>query len=92
MAGAFVFPFFLLASWGIHHFLKDEGISDAGALFEPGVLRRQSRLLFRGIGTTSAAWAYLPGACALARSALETRRQQLGSGAHRALGHGRSPK
>ncbi|HEY6929152.1 MAG TPA: YfhO family protein [Thermoanaerobaculia bacterium] len=80
MAGALFLLFhFLLASWGIHRLLKDEGISDAGALF--------GALVYCAGGFSASlswywnhfgGWAYLPGACALARSGLETRRQRLG--------------
>jgi hypothetical protein len=79
-AGALFLLFhLLLASWGIHRLLKDEGISDAGALF--------GALVYCAGGFSASlswywnhfgAWAYLPGACALARSGLETRRRRLG--------------
>ncbi len=78
-AGLFLLLHFGVAAWGARRFLKEENVSDAGALF--------GAALFAACGFTASfavywnhfgAFAYMPGIAALARSGLRTRASVLG--------------
>lgn len=78
-AALFLLFHFAIAAWGTWRFLKEEGVSDAGALF--------GSLAYVGCGFTASlsaywnhfgAWAYLPALACLARSGFRTRTSAVG--------------
>ncbi len=82
LAGAlFLLLHFAVAVWGARRFLKEENVSDAGALFGAAVFAASGfpaslSLYWNHFG----AYAYLPGIAALARAGLRTRASVLGLG------------
>ena len=67
-----------IAAWGFRRFVKDEGVSEAAALFGGAVFCAGGfALSLASYWNHFGAWAYFPGVCALARTGLETRRRRL---------------
>ena len=83
LAGAlFLLLHFAIAAWGARRFLKEENVSDAGALFGAAVFAASGLAASLSVYWNHfGAWAYLPGIAALARSGLRTRAATLGFGA-----------
>lgn len=73
-AGLYLLFHFAVAAWGMRKFLKEEAVSEAGALFGTaafcaGGFAASLSAYWNHFG----GWAYLPGIAALARSGLSTR-------------------
>jgi hypothetical protein len=83
LAGAlFLLLHFAIAAWGARRFLKEETVSDAGALFGAAAYAASGMAASLAVYWNHfGAWAYLPGIAALARSGLRSRAATLGFGA-----------
>ncbi len=78
-AGLFLLLHFAVAAWGARRFLKEENVSDAGALFGAAIFCAGGfTASFAVYWNHFGAFAYLPGIAALARSGLRTRASVLG--------------
>lgn len=78
-AGLFLFAHFCVAAWGMRRFLREESVSESGALlgtvlYCSGGLAASLSAYWNHFG----AWAYLPGIVALARSGLPSRGSRAG--------------
>lgn len=80
LAGALFLLFhFGLGAWGTWHFLKEEGVSDLGALFGAAIFAGSGfAASFSAYWNHFGAWAYLPAIASLARGGLRSRRSRLG--------------
>jgi len=80
IAGAlFLLLHFAIAAWGARRFLKEENVSDAGALLGAAAFAGSGfAASFSVFWNHFGAFAYLPGIAALARSGLRTRASVLG--------------
>ncbi len=83
LAGAlFLLLHFGIAAWGARRFLKEENVSDAGALFGAAAFAASGLAASLSVYWNHfGAWAYLPGIAALARAGLRSRASMLGFGA-----------
>ena len=83
LAGAlFLLLHFGIAAWGARRFLKEENVSDAGALFGAAAFAASGLAASLSVYWNHfGAWAYLPGIAAVARSGLRSRASTLGFGA-----------
>ncbi len=94
LAGAlFLLLHFAIAAWGARRFLKEENVSDAGALFGAASFAASGMAASLSVYWNHfGAWAYLPAIAALARSGFRSRAATLGFGAPgRLAGHGWQP-
>ncbi len=80
LAGAlFLLVHFAIAAWGARRFLKEENVSDAGALAGAAVFAASGFAASYSVYWNHfGAFAYLPGIAALARSGIRTRASVLG--------------
>ncbi len=77
--GLFLLLHFAIAAWGARRFLKEENVSDAGALLGAAAFAASGfAVSFSVFWNHFGAFAYLPGIAALARSGLRTRASVLG--------------
>lgn len=77
-AALFLLLHFALAAWGTWAFLKEESVSDSGALFGTAISCASGfAASLSAYWNHFGAWAYLPGIAALARSGLSSRSKQL---------------
>ncbi len=77
--GLFLLFHYGLAAWGARRFLKDESVSDAGALFGAAVYAASGFAASLSVYWNHfGAWAYVPAAAAIARSGFPRRRDVLG--------------
>jgi hypothetical protein len=83
LAGAlFLLLHFGIAAWGARRFLKEENVSDAGALFGAAAFAASGMAASLSVYWNHfGAWAYLPGIAAIARSGFRSRASTLGFGA-----------
>ncbi len=83
LAGAlFLLLHFAIAAWGARRFLKEENVSDAGALFGAAAFAASGLAASLSVYWNHfGAWAYLPGIAALARAGFRSRGSTLGFGA-----------
>ncbi len=83
LAGAlFLGLHFGLAAWGARRFLKNENVSDSGALFGAAAFAASGFAASLSVYWNHfGAWAYLPGVAAMARGGLRSRAAVLGLGA-----------
>jgi hypothetical protein len=80
--GLFLLLHFAIAAWGARRFLKEENVSDAGALLGAAAFAGSGfAASFSVFWNHFGAFAYMPGIAALARSGLPTRASVLGLGA-----------
>ncbi len=78
-AGLFLLLHFAIAAWGARRFLKEENVSDAGALFGAAIFTAGGfTISFAVYWNHFGAFAYMPGIASLARSGLRTRASVLG--------------
>lgn len=82
LAGAlFLLLHFGIAAWGARRFLKEENVSDAGALFGAAAFAASGMAASLSVYWNHfGAWAYLPGIAAVARSGFRSRAATLGFG------------
>jgi hypothetical protein len=78
-AGLFLLLHFAIAAWGMRRFLREEAVSEEGALFGAALfcasgLAASLSAYWNHFGS----WAYIPGVLALARSGLPTRLSRVG--------------